>query len=535
MKLKYIFSVLVVLYFSQSCTDLDPEVFSEITPETFFQNEAQAASAASAAYTTLYQWWEIGEWLMDMPTNQSAMPIRSNQGWDDGGRWPAFVRHDFPTTEGNFNIMWSALFSGISSANRLIEIFEVNIAPDAPVISELRALRAFYYYTLMDLFGNIPVETAFATANPAPSQSSPADVFTFVEAELLASIPNLREDKAGTYAKMNKWVAYTILAKMYLNANNYNAGDHWSEAAEAANMVINSGQYDMEPLYFTNFMVNNEGSMENIFVVPYDKVNTGGNFGVIRRATHQSITATLGYPAGTSWGGISIQEDFYNAFEANDKRRGMFFIGQQYTLDAGPAWSEEFGFFYQNPKDEFKLIDCSEDVDRFVGVLDQLPPEASDCNVNIVPGYWFTNDNRTGYENGARYAKWELETGGANTGIMSNDYAIFRYAHVLLMRAEALWRQSNGDAEALLLVNQIRARAGLDALAALTADDLFWEFEKELAMENHTRTILIRYGKWLEPWFQKEQRDPSRLLYPIPQAQIQANPNLVQNPGYPGD
>lgn len=531
MKLKYIFSVLLVLYFSQSCTDLDSEVFSEITPETFFQDEAQAASAASSAYTTLYRWWE-DMWLMDMPTNQSAMPIRSNQGWDDGGRWPALIRHDFPATDGVFNGAWSGYFGGISSCNRLIEIFTENVGSDAPIIAELRALRAFYYYTLMDLFGNIPIETRFAEADASPSQSSPAEVFAFIESELQETIPDLSEAKGATYAKMNKWVAYTLLAKMYLNANNYGAGDHWQEAADAANMIINSGQFDLEPLYFTNFMVNNEGSRENILVVPYDKVNTGGQFGVIRRATHQSITATLGYPAGTSWGGVSIQEDFYNAFEPNDKRRGMFFIGQQYTLDAGPAWSEEFGFFYQNPQDEFKLVDCSEDVDRFVGVLDQLPPEASDCNVNIVPGYWFTNDNRTGYENGARYAKWELETGAANTGIQSNDYAIFRYAHVLLIRAEALWRLNNGDAEALMLMNQVRGRAGLDPLAALTADDLFWEFEKELAMENHTRTILIRHGKWLDPWFQKAQRDESRLLYPIPQPQLQANPSLNQNPGY---
>ena len=533
MKTKYILSSLCIcLVMSQSCVDLDSEVYSEITPESFFKTDAQTAAAASAAYTALYQWWNNGMWLMDMPTNQSCMPIRSNQGWDDGGRWPALVRHDNPSTDGNFNANWTTFFGGISSCNRLIEIFTTNIGPDAPVVAELRALRAFYYYTLMDLFGNIPIELAFAEANPSPSQSTASEVFNLIESELLDVIPNLSEDKGSTYAKVNKWVAYTVLTKLYLNAENYNAGPHWQEAADAANMVIGSGQYEIEPNYFTNFMVNNEASRENIFVVPYDKVNTGGNFGVIRRATHQSVTWTLGYPAGTSWGGVSIQEDFYNAFEEEDKRKGMFFIGQQYTLDAGPPWSEEFGFYYQNPKDEYKLSDCSEDVDRFVGVLDQLPPEAADCNVNIVPGYWFTNDNRTGYENGARYAKWELETGPANTGIMSNDYAIFRYAHILLMRAEALWRMDNGSTEALVLVNQIRGRAGLDALGALTEDDLFWEFEKELAMENHTRTILIRYGKFLDPWFQKEQRDESRLLFPIPENQLQANTNLNQNPGY---
>jgi hypothetical protein len=532
MKSKYIYlTLLLLLVLNQSCTDLDSEVYSELTPENFFKTDAQTAAAASSAYTPLYQWWNQGQWLMDMPTNQSAMPIRSNQGWDDGGRWPALVRHDNPPTDGNFNGMWATLFGGVSSCNRLIEIFTENIGADAPVVAELRTLRAFYFYTLLDLFGNIPIETAFATADPSPFQSSPSEVFAFVEGELLESIPNLNEDKASTYAKINKWVGYTLLTKLYLNAENYNAGTQWQKAADAANQVINSAAYAIEPQYFKNFRINNEGSQENIFVVPFDKVGAR-QFNITGRATHQSITATLGYPNGTSWGGVSIQEDFYNAFEENDKRKGMFFIGQQYTIDAGPAWSDEFGFFYTNPKDEFKLIDCAEDVDRFVGVLDELPPEASDCNVNIVPGYSFTNDGRTGYENGARYAKFELGLGPSNTNVTSVDYPIFRYGHVLLMRAEALWRMDNGSSEALVLVNQIRNRAGLDPLSSLTEDDLFWEFEKELAMENHTRTILIRYGRYLEPWFQKEQRDESRLLFPIPQNQLQANPNLNQNPGY---
>ncbi|MBA4745703.1 MAG: RagB/SusD family nutrient uptake outer membrane protein [Muricauda sp.] len=530
-KIKFLFFVLAVFGLSRSCTELDSEVYSEITPETFFQDDAQLSSAASSAYTTLYRWWE-DMWLMDMPTDQSAMPIRSNRGWDDGGRWPAIVRHDFPPQDDIFNGAWSGYFGGVSSCNRLIEIFTENVGSDSPIVFELRALRAFYYYTLLDLFGNVPLETSFSDANPSPEQSSPEEVFAFIESELLEVIPGLSEDKGATYAKMNKWVAWTVLAKMYLNANNYNAGDHWVEAAEAANNVINSGAYQIEPFYFSNFMVDNEGSQENIFVVPYDKVNTGEQFAIIRRATHQSVTGTLDYPAGTSWGGVSIQEDFYNAFEENDKRRGMFFIGQQYTIEAGPTWSEEIGFFYQNPIDEYRLIDCSEDVDRFVGVLDQLPPEAADCNVNIVPEYWFTNDGRTGYENGARYAKWELETGPENTARQSNDYAIFRYAHILLIRAEALWRMNSGSAEALMLVNQVRERAGVDPLDILTEDDLFWEFKKELAMENHARTILIRYDRWLEPWFQKEQQDSSRNLYPIPLNQLNANPNLEQNPGY---
>ena len=246
-------------------------------------------------------------------------------------------------------------------------------------------MRAFYYYTLMDLFGNVPLETAFATADPSPPQSTPQEIFAFIESELLAAIPDLSEDKGATYAKMNKWVAYTLLAKMYLNANNYGAGDHWSEAADAANQVINSGAYGLEAGYFANFRINNEGSNENIFVVPFDKVNSSPLFNLVGRYTHQSIPATFDYAAGTSWGGVSLTEEFYDQFEAGDKRLGMFYIGQQYTSAAAPQWSDELGFFYGNPKDEFKLNDCSEDTDRFgaEGRLNEFPPYMSDCNTAI--------------------------------------------------------------------------------------------------------------------------------------------------------
>jgi hypothetical protein len=399
-------------------------------------------------------------------------------------------------------------------------------------VAELRALRAFYYYVLLDLFGNVPIETGFATADPSPSQSSPAEVFSFIESEMLAAIPSLSEDKGSTYAKMNKWVAYTVLAKMYLNANNYNSGDQWQKAADAANQVINSSAYTLESGYFANFRINNEGSQENVFVVPYDNVNTGGSFMITGRYTHQSVTATFDYPNGTSWGGVSIQEDFYNAFDPNDKRLGMFFMGQQYTSSAGPGWDDEIGFFYANPQDQFRLIDCAEDRDRFVGVLDQLPAYASDCNVVITPGFDFTADGRCSYENGARCAKWEFAPGAPESNRRSNDYAIFRYAHVLLIRAEALWRTNPGSDEALMLVNQIRDRAGIDPLTQLTTETLMREFQQELCMENHARTILIRYGRWQDPWFEKPATDASRLLYPIPLLQLQANTNLSQNPGY---
>ena len=115
---------------------------------------------------------------------------------------------------------------------------------------------------------------------------------------------------------------------------------------------------------------------------------------------------------------------------------------------------------------------------------------------------------------------------------MNNDFAIFRYADVLLMKAEARWRLNPGDGEALMLVNQIRARAGLEPFVTLTAENLLAERGREFFAEAMRRSDLIRFGKWGEPWWEKDASDPIREIFPIPEVQLQENPNLRQNPGY---
>ncbi|PXX24011.1 RagB/SusD family nutrient uptake outer membrane protein [Arenibacter sp. ARW7G5Y1] len=530
MKNRIYILLLLSVFTYQSCSDLEAEVFSEITPETFYQSDVQLAAAASSAYTPLYGYWGSFE-EQDATTDQTTCPIRVNGGWNDGGLWPRLMRHEFIETDGLWNGEWNRYFGGVASCNRLIEIFSANIGDDAPIISELRALRAFYYFKLLDLFGNIPIETRFAEADPAPLQSSPAEVFAFIETELLESIPGLTEEKnIATYGKVNKWVAYTVLADLYINAERFGAEAHYSEAANAANEIINSGKYSLEPGYFKNFRVDNENSNENIFIIAYDK-NKAQGLNIYSSSLHQSARPTFNL-VGQPWGGFSIQEDFYKAFEENDKRRGMFIVGQQYTSAAGPTWTDTDGFAYANPKAEFELIDCTEDFNR--ALPEELAEKPIDCNIFITPEISLTTARGIAYyKEGARYGKYEIEMNSGNRNY-SNDFAIYRFAHVLLMRAEGLWRSDAGNAEALNLVNQIRGRVGLDPLSVLTEDDLYWELKKELAMENHARPITIRFGHWEDSWFLKEANpgETHKRFYPIPQLQLQSNVNLKQNPGY---
>jgi hypothetical protein len=131
---------------------------------------------------------------------------------------------------------------------------------------------------------------------------------------------------------------------------------------------------------------------------------------------------------------------------------------------------------------------------------------------------------------GARVGKFEFELGA--TPDLSNDFPVFRYADVLLMKAEVLLRTGNAGG-ALTLVNQIRDRAGVADFTSLDLDQLLAERGRELFSEVHRRTDLIRFGKYNAAWWEKPV-DPSTHvnILPIPRAQLDANPNLRQNPGY---
>ncbi len=538
-KIISLWMVVMSLFITQSCTDLDPQVYSEILPEDFFQNEQQLLAFTAAAYTPLQGYWDANIILGDGVSDVSTVPIRSNGGWDDGGIWPRLMKHEF-TPQNNLDGSWNLAFNGVSTCNRLIEFLEAQGNIEISVIAELRALRAYYLWFGLDKFGNVPVELRFAEADPNPSQSTPEEAFAIIETELLESIPDLKETKdVSTYAKMNKWVAYMTLAKLYINAERYNAGPHYTEAANAIKNIIDSNKYELETGYFANFRIKNEGSTENMFVIPYDRVIFGG-FTLTHQALHQSAGATFGF-ASAPWGGYSVQEDFYNAFEATDKRKGMFIAGQQYVQAAGPQWSNDVGFFFANPKDELKLYNCDEDFNSLsLGERDQvgMPPNNTGanyegaCNVFINPNYTFTvgeagvRPNITPYRHGARFGKYEIEQ---NTPPgMSNDFAVFRYGEALLIRAEALFRASGDNSESRMLVNQIRSRAGLNPLNALTLDNIYQELKKEMALEGQGREITIRFGHWEDEWMLKTDKDTRKRWFPIPQNQMDANPNLVQ-------
>ena len=205
--------------------------------------------------------------------------------------------------------------------------------------------------------------------------------------------------------------------------------------------------------------------------------------------------------AAQPWNGYSVLEDFYNSYDAADKRKkANFIIGKQSDYLGG------------------QLIDFSGQEGKldleYIPEIDQLAP----------------NSDRDG---GARLGKFSFRQGQQPD--MDNDMPIIRLGEMYLIRAEAKARVAGDWSLAATDVNTIRARAGLPAMTSITADSFLAERGREMFMEVTRRQDLIRFGKWGSSWWEKTNSDAYRIVFPIPQSQIDASTGigkLSQNPGY---
>lgn len=540
--------VILVAAFNQSCTNLDEELYGEVTPDNFFNTEEEILAALGAAYTQFGS-WASGDplTLQTITTDEMVVPTRG-QDWDDGGMWRRVHLHSWTYEDGYVNGGWTFGFAGVNTANRLIYQFEVLVddgAMDADVaaafIAELRTIRGFFYWQLIDMYGNVPLVTDFATAEATPATVPRADVYAWVVADLEEAVPLLPTEVDGTtYGRMNYWAGQTLLAKLYLNAEIYTGTPAYAACEAACEDIINNGGFSLTGNYFDNFSASNTGTDEMIFAIPYDQVYYGG-FNIAVRSLHYSSQYTYNLTA-QPWNGFCSLEEFYNSYEDIDTRKGD--VG---TID-GPAITRgNFIAGFQYNADGSETMDDGADDDD---------PDGKHLNFGNI-GSGEPQINELGpdafRQAGVRIGKWEIEM-GANPANMNNDYAVFRLADVLLMNAEAKWRQNPADAEILPLINQIRTRAGVGDIASvdgpvsfdmtggdIEGGELLNEIGREMFAENTKRQALIRWGLfddvalWALPYNNPGdalEDGEHTTLFPIHRDKLDANPNLVQNPGY---
>jgi hypothetical protein len=505
-----IFLAALLLVISQpSCTKLDEEVYSDLTADKFFSDPNNLIYAFGVGYTTLYDLigHKYGMQGIECGTDMLCVPQRGGD-WLDGGEWHRFHRQTWTSDDSYINHWWTNIYTGgVNTCNRLIYEFESLEGVDVtPAIAELRALRALYYYWLVDLYGNLPIVDDFnGPAKPFTSQRK--DVYKFIEKELTEAMPDLLKTTGlQMYGRINYYTAQMILAKLYLNAEVYTGEAQWEKALAACDTIIESGKYNLAADFFTNFEADASGSQEVIMGVPFDQINAA-KFEIHLFTLHYNLPEKFGIISAT-WNGICFQESFFNLFEENDIRRNGLLFGPQVDAEGNaiedPSWER---FNPNNPT--YKDPD---------GAMLNLTPF-----VNMLEPYCLR-------QSGARVAKFPFIEGSDR--YISNDFPIFRYADVLLMKAELLLRLGRAG-EALPFVNEVRARADVDGFTEVTFENLLEERGRELFCEGHRRSDMIRFGVYRDARWEKPDVSPEYVtLWPIPKSKLDVNENLDQNPGY---
>jgi len=488
-----------------SCTNLDETVYDRKPMDGTGKSEKEMLPVISGAYTTLrgfsdsdrggihcYPTCEYLFFVNECVSDEATIPTRVQGDWGDGGRYRELQHHTWTANNVLFTSNWKYCYQGISTINSVIaQVAQSAMGTEAKdkADAELRGLRAYYYYLLLDQFGNVPLVKEFKKEEDYPANASRAEVFKFVEDELKDIVNHLPAQK--TYSKFTQGVAYSILARLYLNAEVYTGTARWQDCIDACDKVTG---YILEDNYFQSFKTNNDISGEIILSVPYDhKAGTVGNY-LASMTYHYEQRFAFSRDGSYPWcgNGLCAQPGLYSSFDSKDLRRNSLLIGPQINLSTGEVIKMGNGM----------PLDYTEEITDFM---------------------------ESPQNEGARLHKYEVRAD--DQWERDYDLVLIRYAEIVMSKAEALFRLGN-KSQALPLVNELRSRAGLADLSDLTLESLDNEWRHEFVFEGIRRTVNIRFGTFFEPWWQKEASDKTRGLYPIPVSQMQLNKNLVQNPGY---
>ncbi|TVR39898.1 MAG: RagB/SusD family nutrient uptake outer membrane protein [Bacteroidia bacterium] len=526
MKKLKVFTIITAAFliaFSSCMKDLDtvPLDDTEITAAEIFEDPAAYREILAKLYAGLAVSGQqgpagmpdiggidegFGQYLRAMYYHQVLTTDEAVIGWDDQ-TIKDLVYQSWTASDVFVAAMYYRIFYQIALANEYIRQTTDNLLDDRGVTGELREqvtvyraearfLRAYSYWHALDIFGNVPFVTDKDPIGAfLPEQTNTSDLFDYIESELIEIIPLMKEPRTNVYGRVDRAAAWMLLAKLYMNAEVYANQAKYTEALTYLNQVINAG-FSLEDEYAHLFNADNYLSDNEIIMrVPYHGIETqtfGGTTFLIKAAIGGDMeVADSGVDDG--WGGLRTTPEFVSLFDENDGRAMFFTDGQ--TLEISNLSDFQNGYAIRK----------------------------------------FTNLTRDGEP-------------GSNLQHPDTDWPIFRLADAYLMYAEAVLRGGSGgsSATALELVNTIRERAFGDNSGNITAGQLTLDFilderGRELYWEGHRRTDLLRYGRFAGDayiWSWKgESRDglPTNTrynLFPIPDADITANPNLVQNPGY---
>ncbi len=493
---KILISIFLVGLVAQSCTKVNESVYDKYEAADFYASAKGADVALANVYSQVGGNWNgVGYagadngWydLNSMSSDEQVIPHRNTGDWQLD--FAQLYQRQWLPSMGIISNTWNWLYKSVFTANLAVSQLETAKASAAKV-AEAKVLRAFFYYLLIDDWGSVPFYTDNNITVDKLPQKTRKEVFDFLVKELNENIDKLPETKGGEYyGRFNKWAAYTLLAKLYLNAEIYTGTPMWSECL-ATCAKVEQGSFSLHPgaenkaspLGYQYYELFGDvlPADETILAIYVTENIVSRNIFTIRSLNGPNGVALIGF---SGWNGTIIPEEYYDKFDDNDIRKKQFLVGAQ---DGGVTYT------------------------KTVTSLDN-------------PG--------AGVNEGVRDIKFFPATPKDGSGA-SNDFPIFRYADILLMEAECNVRLNNAVA-AKPLIDQIRVRAGLSALSGNpTLEQVYDERGFELNWEGHRRQDMIRFDKFLLPHGFVTAAPAYRKLFPIPTSALNANTNLKQNPGY---
>ena len=555
MKKIFIITLASLAILATSCKDmLREETYGRPTSEEMLSNAENVAKVVGQAYAEvswLHDHW--GYWgINTISSDECVVPVRNpGNDWSDDGYWEGFNDHSWTANDLSFEFVWQYSNAGAVLCNKILSQLEPikESLQEAGLYdrftAELKVLRCYYYYTLFDAFGRIPYLEDYSSA--AVPQSETWEVWNKLvtsldhEAQFLPIITE--QNHAENYGRCSQGMAYTLLARLYLNAASYgvtpaNCGiesiksesDFYAECVKYCQKVIDSQSYHIEDDFFANFKILNENSRENIFVIvengnsAYNYRDVAGKMSNKLRITNLSLNycfQTCWNTIDKPWNGFCAPEDFLKRYEAGVDHRGP--CDAKLGTHGCDGWAWFLGPVYE-----------SEDSDKILKMEDKGNVEAI-----IVPQITSLTDAT--HNDGARFLKYEVDKVGANK-YCENDFVLMRYADVLYMQYEAAYRAGDNAKCAELLADpefqKIRTRVGCTPYSSLDLDELLNERGREFAWELVRRRDLIRYNRFsMGSWdYKAKAKDNHWDWFPIPRKMIETSGGLwTQNEGYDTD
>lgn len=476
--MKKIIVLLMLLFSFTACKKLlNEQVYSQLGPSNFYNNADDAEALLNGVYNQ-------AQGYRDLVRDRLAFnAMTTDVFWETGGsintQCQPMIDFTWDATHPWLHGFWNRSYSDIHRANVVLDhvpAIQMNEDRKKEILAEARFLRAVNYFNLYNLFGPVPIiTTSEVTGKDRPGRPSKEEYIKFIEDEFLA-VSQVLPAVQDQYYRATSGAALGFLCKFELNNH------EWQNAAQTAEQIISSKVYKLytEGDRTELFALDNEENSEFIWVIPFIVKGVGdGN-------TYFSHTLPdnyrFKYPPKVNFAAfIKVRSAFVNTFNPKDERLGAFLL---------------------------KYVNISGDT--IVLGKDDIPDH-----------------------------KYPEDPNGIGD-VSGNDFPVLRYADILMSRAEALNELNGPNVESISLLNQVREAAGLDPLNVSDfsgKEDLRdyilkargWEFHAEAKR----RIDLIRMGKFIENAKARGKHAfDYQVLFPIPQGEVDKNPNLKQNPGY---